>query len=237
MKTAALAIISLVLSACTVEQAEQNKVAGQLEILAPYPGFIPISPQGDWAISGNADAVRNQMSMTNRKGKHAMQVKTGERNFVIVRRTQAMMLATPFLRWDWLMNSHGPGTHPVRLVVGFRGGNPVSGSWGSSPFNWLGPQLPPHDRALSVTWEDSALQRGNLLFPNNQKNVVPRYVVRGGRENVGRWFSEFLDLSELYTNAWPNDDFGQVQIIFIGMAVAKSKKPTSALITNVLLTR
>jgi len=230
-------LFGLILSACAGEQTASIKATNQLEILAPYPGFIPISPQGDWAISGNADAVRNQMSMTDLKGRHAMQVKTGEQNFVIVRRTQAMMLATPFLRWDWLMNSHGPGTHPVRLVVGFGGGNPQGSNRGISPFTWLGSQLPPHDRALSVTWEDSALQRGNLLFSHNQKNVVPRYVVRGGRENVGRWFSEFLDLSELYSSAWPNDKFGEVRVMFIGMAVAKSKKPTSALVTNVALTR
>lgn len=232
-----IATAAISLNACIVNQAEENPATGQLEILAPYPGFIPISPQGDWAISGNAEAVRDQMSMVDRKGRHAMQIKTGSQNFVIVRRTQAMMLATPFLRWDWLMDAHGVGTHPVRLVVGFHGGNPKSGSWGGSPFKWLGSKLPPHDRALSVTWEDSALQRGNILFPNNQQNAVPRYVIRGGRENVGRWFSEFLDLSELYTNAWPNDDFGQVRVMFIGMAVARSQKPTSALITNVMLTR
>ncbi len=223
--------------ACSVNQAEEDTTTGRLEILAPYPGFIPISPQGDWAISGDAGAVRNQMSMIDRQGKHAMQIKTGPQNFVIVRRTQAMLLATPFLRWDWLMDRHGAGTHPVRLVVGFHGGNPQSPSWGSAPFKWLGSQLPPHDRAVSITWEDSALQRGNLLFPSKQNNIVPRYVVRGGRENVGRWFSEFLDLSELYTSAWPNDDFGQVRVMFIGMAVAKTNKPTSALITNVALTR
>ena len=231
------AIFGLILSACDSDQTASIKATSQLEILAPYPGFIPISPQGEWAISGNAGAVRKQVSMTDLKGEHAMQVKTGERNLVIVRRTQAMLLVTPFLRWDWLMNFHGPGTHPVRLVVGFRGSNPQGGSRGSSPFTWLGSQLPPHDRALSVTWEDSALQREKLLFPHNQQNVVPQHVVRGGRENVGRWFSEFLDLSELYTRAWPKDDFGQVRVMLIGMAVAKSRKPTSALVANVALTR
>jgi hypothetical protein len=232
-----IALCSFILSSCADDNTGKDSQTRQLEILAPYPGFIPISPQGDWAISGNADAVRSQMSMVDRKGRHAMQIKTGARNFVIVRRTQAMMLATPFLRWDWLMDAHGIGTHPVRLVIGFHGGNPKGETWGSTAFKWLGSQLPPHDRAISVTWEDSALQRGNILYANHQGNIVPRYVVRGGRENVGRWFSEFLDLSELYTRTWPNDDFGQVRIMFIGMAVAKSKKPTAALITNVMLTR
>lgn len=233
----ACAVTALALNACVVRQAEVDAATGRLEILAPYPGFVPISPYGDWAIKGNAAALSDQLVMIDKKGKHALQIKTGTQNFVLVRRTQAMLLATPFLRWDWLMEPHGAGTHPIRLVVGFHGGNPQSPSWGSVPFKWLGAELPPHDRALAITWEDSALQRGNLLFPTNQAETVPRYVMRGGRENVGRWFSEFLDLSELYTSAWPNDDFGQTRIMFIGMAVAKTEKPTTGLITNVMLTR
>ena len=35
--------------------------------------------------------------------------------------------------------------------------------------------------------------------------AVARYVVRGGRENLGRWWQESVDLSALYARAWPGD--------------------------------
>ncbi|MEQ8194570.1 MAG: hypothetical protein RIB59_08785, partial [Rhodospirillales bacterium] len=150
-RSLACAGVLLILNACVVRQAEVDAATGKLEILAPYPGFVPISPYGDWAIKGDPGALRNQLGMIDKKGKHALQIKTGPQNFVLVRRTQAMLLATPFLRWDWLMEPHGAGTHPIRIVIGFHGGNPQSPSWGSVPLKWLGADLPPHDRALAIT--------------------------------------------------------------------------------------
>ena len=94
------------------------------------------------------------------------------------------------------------------------------------------------DRALSLTWGESALQRGTLSPPPESDNrAAPRYSVRGGRENAGSWWLETVDLYDLYHRSWPKDDAGKTQVVFIGVAAAGNRPPAPAYISGIVLSR
>ncbi|MBL6933729.1 MAG: DUF3047 domain-containing protein [Rhodospirillales bacterium] len=226
------------LPGCAVEQASVAP-EGLLAVLGPFPGFSAVELPGDWAIDKDGDLDESQLEIVTIQGIPSLKVTNGADSFVVVRRTNAMMLATPFLSWSW--NIEPPSTsgyHPVRLVVGFYGGDPESPSRGSEPFRWLGSPLPAHDRAIALTWGESALQRGTLSPPNEEgERVAPRYTVRGGRENAGSWWLETVDLSDIYRKVWPKDDSGNTRIVYIGIAAAGERTPAPANISGIVLSR
>jgi len=62
------------------------------------------------------------------------------------------------------------------------------------------------------------------------------YVVRGGRENARTWWLDTVDLSALYAGAWPEDDIGRVQIVFVAIAVTRNTD-VGAHIAGIMLSR
>ncbi len=230
-----LAGLAMILG-CAVERTSVEP-EGRLDVIAPLiANSLQILP-ADWAVEGPGDAAGERLSIVDLDGVPALIITNGEDSFAIVRRVQAMLLATPYLKWGWNMGPYGSGLHPARLVVGFHGGNPEEGSWGSQPFAWLGTSLPPHDRFLAIVWGDSALMRGDLTLPAGEARAAPRYTARGGRENTGQWWLEDADLSALYARAWPGDDLGRVQVMFIGVAAAGGRRQAAAHISEMVLSR
>ncbi|MBL4614710.1 MAG: hypothetical protein JKY27_07550, partial [Magnetovibrio sp.] len=117
-------------------------------------------------------------------------------------------------------------------VVGFVGGAPED-----TKNDVQGVALPPHDRALALIWGDTALRRGSLSLPPLERPLeAPLYTVRGGRENTRKWWSEAVDLSDLYAKAWPNDKRRKVRITFIGLAAAPTQKVVRGRVSGILLT-
>lgn len=226
----------MVASGCTVERVSVEP-EGRLDVLDALAGFSSGILPADWAVEGAGDVAETHLKVVDKDGVPALRVTNGPDSFVVVRRIEAMLLATPYLNWGWNMAPHGPGVHPVRLVIGYHGGNPESGSWGSRPFSWLGSALPPHDRAMAIIWGDSALGRGSLSRPGGDPNLAPRYTARGGRENDDRWWLETVDLSRLYALAWPADDIARVQVVYIGIAAAGDRPPTAAHVSEIVLSR
>lgn len=227
------------LSGCEIKQASVVAPEGLLNVLGPFPGFTPVALPGDWAIEKDGDLTEEQLKVVNKEGVPALKITNGEDSFIVVRRTDAMMLATPFLSWSWFIEPPSTsGFHPIRMVIGFYGGDPASPSRGSEPLRWLGSSLPAHDRALSLTWSESALQRGTLNKPEAENpRAAPRYTVRGGRENAGSWWLETVDLSDLYRQAWPKDEMGSVKVVFIGIAAAGGREPAPAHVSGIVLSR
>ena len=171
-------------------------------------------------------------------GVPALKVANGANGFLAVKPSRASLLATPYLSWAWNMDPQDDGPHPVRLVVGFHGGNPGARSW-TGAFTPSGGALPPLDRALNIVWGLSALERGSIITPSTVKGkqAAARYVQRGGQENTKSWWFETVDLSDIYRRVWPNDDIGAVQITFIGIAAAPGRAPTSGYVSGIRLSR
>jgi hypothetical protein len=207
---------------------------GNLAVLGPGPSFAIETLSSEWAVSGRSTIAARQISLAQKDGVPALRVINDKEPFVVVRRTNTPLILTPYLSWAWSMAPYeGGGAHPVRLVIGFSGGARGGGSQSSA---WLGSELPPHDRALSIAWGESALQRGTLTETGSSRSV-PRYTVRGGREQASAWWLETLDLASLYSQAWPQDDSANVRIVFVGLAAEGSRQPSEADISGIQLSR
>ncbi len=224
----------LILAACADPSVRPNQPSpeGHLAIMGPEPGFRLDAPPEDWIISGGGAERTDSLTLVNRDGMPAVELKSGAERIIAVRRVDAMMLATPFLSWTWHLTNHGPGIHPVRLVVGFHGGAPEDAETAKQ-----GNGLPEHDRAIALVWGDTALRRGALsLPPPDRPYETPIYTVRGGRENTRTWWQEAVDLSELYAKAWPGDDRRRTRISFIGLAAAPTPTVVRGRLSGILLT-
>ena len=198
----------------------------------PFPkGEIP----DDWATDGLSAGrlARDFVHVGSERGTPVLRLTPADKPYILARRTNVFLLASPFLRWSWNMAAAPGEEHPTRLAIGFYGGDPRSVSRGGRPFVYLGDPLPAFDRVLSLAWGGSALERG---FADTQ-NRTRRYYVRGGAENAGKWLTDTVDLSKLYRSAWPKDDLTRVHIVFIGFAVSADVPARSAKFADIVLSR
>ena len=226
----------LVLAAACSKPATTVQPGGTMNILGPVPAMVPNPLPDDWITEGKPGP--GQLTVVERDGVPALKVVNGGQSFVAAKPARASLLATPYLSWAWNMEPQNQGTHPVRLAIGFHGGNPDRRAWGSG-LGKPGARLPPHDRAVVIVWAESALQLGSITKPKptGHAQAAARYAARGGRENAGSWIFETVDLSDIYRRTWPGDDAGNVQITFIGIAAAAGKPPSAAYISGLRLSR
>jgi hypothetical protein len=115
--------------------------SGTMNILGPIPAFEPNALPLDWVVEGKPG--RGQLTVVEQDGVPALKVINGQHSFVAVKPTQASLLATPYLSWAWNMDPQPSGVHPVRLVVGFHGGNPKPHGQSGAALVWSGDALPP----------------------------------------------------------------------------------------------
>jgi len=210
-----LALVVIAVSGCALSQAEVGP-EGTLDVFSLGSlGAKRILPN-DWVIEadGNGNARRN-ISVEAAPGSAILTLRTGGPRFVMARRTKATLLASPYIGWSWRMTAQTGVVPDIRMIIGFYGGNPESRSWGSEPLARLGTHLPPFDRAISILWGQSALERGSF----STATPIPEYVARGGSEHLEKWWTDNLDLAELYRKAWPNDRIERIRIMFVGFAV------------------
>lgn len=229
-------IMLLLLTGCSVKNANVAP-EGLLSILGPFTGFSTEDLPDDWALEKNGSFDEKQIKIVTKDGLPSLKITNAKNSFIIMRRTNAMMLATPFLSWSWLIESPSTtGYQPVRMVIGFNGGDPRSQNGRSQPLKWLKRSLPTHDRTMSLVWGESALQRGSWVKPNsNSTNTIPLYTVRGGRENTGTWWLETVDLSDLYRQVWPKDNSANIRIVYVGIAAVADRVPAPAYVSDITL--
>ncbi len=208
-----------------------------LNVLGPDPRFSTDALPSDWVVIGAAGP--NQLSVARSGGVPSLRIASGAEDLFVVRRTEALMLATPYLSWAWNMAPYENSFHPIHLVVGFRDGRSTPSTWQRLSSLTAKGKLPIHDRALRIAWAGSALRRGVLsrLAVDGDETEIVRYTVRGGRENTGSWWLETVDLSRIYADAWPGNGFEHVRIAFIGIAAAGGPFTSSALVSGIRLSR
>lgn len=231
----ALGAAALAAAGC---QSPQAAVSPEGEIAILDNLTMPLAPGSlpeDWVVDGPRDLLQGRLSRSFLDGYPALRVESGPTGFAAVRRTRAILLATPYLTWAWNAEPHGPKGHAAYLLVGFKGGRGDGRSLGGL---WPGGDLPEHDRLLAIAWGGSALQRGALhLAHEGQTGEPARYTARGGRENAGIWFREAVDLQDLYGRAWPGDDRNAVRIVFVGVAAAAGQLAAAMNFSGIMLAR
>ncbi len=195
-------------------------------------GILP----NDWISTSSNKIIKDRVSVIIQDGVTAFNVITGPEKFSVVRRTQAMLLATPYLNWSWDLSPFGPFTHPIRLIVGFQSGaKEIEISWKQYLFGGFVKNLPEFDRSISITWKDSALQRGTISILAINGELLPQYSIRGGQENYRKWWPEIIGLGVLYNQIWPRGNMGLVQVSFIGIAPSAAKVLTTGYLSEMTL--
>lgn len=163
----------------TTVQPGTVQPGGTMNILGPVPAMVPNPLPDDWITEGNPGP--GQLTVVERDGVPALKVVNGGRSFVAAKPAWASLLATPYLSWAWNMEPQNRGTHPVRLAIGFNGGNP-DGRAGISGLGRSGARLPPMTGRLSLfgrsrpcSWAPS---------PNQNRPGRPRRqpVIRPGED-------------------------------------------------------
>ena len=223
-RSAFLILSCLVISGCTLPRAEISP-EGYLEVFGPATSITKTSLPAEWFVDGLAetDFLSARLNLVNIDGSPTLNLSPATQSYVFAKRTKASLLATPFLSWSWNYPAFQGEEHPVRLIFGFHGGNPKSGSWGSQPLIFLGKKAPPYDRAISIIWHRNAFLRGTL----NIKSKLAKYIARGGIENTDKWQTEHIDLAALYRRLWPKDRHSRVRIMFAGFAATGGTPPTN----------
>ena len=71
---------------------------------------------------------------------------------------------------------------------------------------------------------------------NEQLNEV-FYTIRGGKQNLGQWHSEAIDIATLYQRAWPTSRSQNVKVVFLGIAITKSSFLETSYVKNLRLSQ
>ncbi|MDV7339407.1 hypothetical protein RYZ26_07375 [Terasakiella sp. A23] len=226
-----LMTIALGLSACvsTTPKPKKAMIVGtgtKIDVLGPRHYFSKDGVPRGWVVEGanlrDVFAPRQSLPhiyMTQKDGRRGVHIQSGEKDFILARYQSADLLVTPYLFWDWHVSEHKTDHHPVRMLVGFYGGNAQSIPLRQNQLVWRGAGLPPYDRILAIGYDLTALKRGNIY----NMGRVKYYVQRGGFEQTNRWHREGVDLSLVYRQAWPNDNINNVKITFVGMSATRSQ--------------
>jgi hypothetical protein len=217
-----MAFAVLVLGGCA-ETDTAVGIDGMVRVFSSDPAHPVFGRASDWIELGNTKTMHPTIAAGD--GRLALEVNADGANGAALRRLDAPLLAMPFLFWDWTVIDGAP-EHPVRVVIGFAD-QPVAPD--SAFTRAFSPAAPPRfSRSVALVWGSSALQRGSIEThaPDGEGRSHVRYVVRGGRENRGRWWSEHLDLSQIHAAAWPDVDMAQSHVVFAGISTAAGAKGT-----------
>lgn len=232
-----LAVVAFCLAGCAPAR-DAAPLGGSLSVLGPDQAFIETVSQGQlppgWEVSGDIPA--NALSIQQIETSRALSVRADGRQFALIRRTQASLLATPFLSWAWHTQPPTSGSHPVRIIVGLadREGKPAKHWWqaGNEDAGKV-------TRIIEMTWNETALGRGSVIGPkvDGTHPESALYVARGGGEQANRWWVDAVDLSLIHRQVWPKDNPANMDIRFIGIAVHGTKRPATMNVAAIRLMR
>ncbi|MEQ9345993.1 MAG: hypothetical protein RIG26_06070 [Thalassospira sp.] len=147
-----LTFCTLQLTGCSLPGAGVD-VGGDLKLLyAPFslktpPRYWYVSQQAGPAASiehSSADPDPSPLSWQDKDGRIALAARPGLGDFDIGRRTNVVVLASPYLSFDWQFNSTAQ-IGDVELILGFRRQN--QGSWSESD---LGSGKPSIDQTVRI---------------------------------------------------------------------------------------
>ena len=116
-------LASLGMAGCTLPGAGVD-VGGDLKLL--YAPFSLTNPPRYWQVKQKSDGIPAPLSWEDKDGRIALATRPGIGAFDIGRRTNVIVLASPFLSFDWQFNSTAQ-VGDIELVLGFR--RQAQGSW------------------------------------------------------------------------------------------------------------
>lgn len=134
------------------------------------------------------------VSVVREDGKPALRAETNDTASMLFRHTDVELSSHPYLLWEW-------------KVV-----DPISSELDEST-----PAGDDHPARFFMEFRDAGDQKhyleiiyGNELLAGDYKTVkgFPHYVARGGKDSVGRWHDEVVDLREIYEKSFGSSPNG-----------------------------
>jgi hypothetical protein len=203
----------------------------EILVIGPSPRFDAAKLPENWYAATSGSGTPN--FETGRKdGVFALRLSSDGDGAILGRRIEVPLLNMPYLRWGWYLDPPAPAAKRtaagtggessvlLRIVVGFRDGAAPKDEEKDS-------HTPPKiDRAISLEWRaDDAPQAG----------TAGTVAMRAGRREAGRWLIEAVDLTRIYSQAWPQSPMGNTHIAFVAVGAGPSRTPASGYVAEVVL--
>ena len=228
------AAIALSLASCSTNFTNVE-LDGKLPILKPRHDLSAARLERDWIVIGSL----GQASPTLQRDGTILHlaIKSGPKLFAALRPINAQLLATPYLGWNWRIIEGSVSNSPLQITIGFLDGGIQRKNWSIASL-WE-PNIPTFSRSLTIEWAPSALQRGSMVvgLRDPKDRPVARYIARGGRENLNRWWRETVDLSALHARAWPDLNMQDTRMVIAGIVVNPGAGGIAGHIRELHLTR
>jgi len=157
----------------------------------------------------------------------AINLRNDKEDYLLIRKTSATLVASPFLSWEWKTSGNAPH---FRIVIGFNGGKQKQTFIGIPN---LGTNFPDFDRSMTIA-QKLTLDRQRVLEFKPKRAFVDVGVAPYLK---GTWKRETIDLQDLYSSIWPADRLSNIEVVFIGISVAKSQKPSEAKLRSIVLSK
>jgi len=135
------------------------------------------------------------ISFVEKDQKPAIRLETNDSASMLFRMVDIPLDDYPLLSWDWLveqgieaefdeMTKKGDD-HPARFFLKFQTAEGES-------------------HHMEIVWGNDKLKAGDWKHLSSRfgRSSFPHYTANGGSENIGKWFSEQVNLKSLYTELW-----------------------------------
>ena len=154
--------------------------------------FDPITP--GWYHRTFLRHPPMDISFVEKDGHNAIRLDTNDSASMLFRWVDVSLDEYPILSWKWLIEysldaeederTTAGDDHPARLFLRFT-------------------RATGEEHSMEIIWGNRELRRGDWKHLEFFGLVpFPHFVANGGDENTGRWHTERVSLSELYTTLW-----------------------------------
>lgn len=220
------------LASCAKAPAPLPQAGNGALILGPDLAFNPAKLPPEWwtAPSRPLDGVR----VADLSGVPALELKAGATT-LMGRHMSEKLLASPYLRWGWYLMpaAYGGGAgdgldRGVRLVIGFKGGQPRGVQLTDRLIAGLASDLPVHDRRMELVLGGIGaprMENARIHFTAVSDRGLTRNIRKPAFQQTGQWLVENVDLSALYAQFWPEDRRNEVDIVFVAVSALPAKLP------------
>jgi hypothetical protein len=238
----------LALGACTapVPELGLRDLGSRIAVFGPDPGFDPAHPADDWYRARRPGRGQTGFSLAEKDGVLALRLETEGSGSLLGRRITAPLLAMPYLRWGWHLESApeqragrllpdrpAGAAVPLYLFVAFHGGADAESIASGQLDGWFRARRPRFDRAFVLGWSGATFTPAGL----DPASIPPRYVLREGLTDAGKWMVETVDLAQLYARLWPRDRIGDSRVVFIAAGGGPTKHRSVGYVAEVVLSR
>jgi len=203
----------------------------QVVVIGPSDRFDLAQLPQHWYAATAATGGVPKITLARQQNVLALRLTADLQGSLVGRKINIPLLNMPYLRWGWFLEPAAavpPGQAALqrdepevwmRVVVGIRiSPDPAPGTVAPGP-----PQI---ERTVSLEWRAGAAQ------PPAAGGSV---AMRLGGADAGKWLFEAVDLSRIFSAAWPQDNIGAARIVFVAVGAGPTAVPAAGYIAEVVL--